>query len=309
MPDAWPKYPARDQVVEYIESYRVRHGLMPHYGQRVLRLERYGDRWQAVTAECAWQARNVVVATGAARQPVRPTWPGSGTFRGPIVHSSEYDNGLRWKGASVLVVGFGNSACEIAIDLADSGAFPHLAVRSAVNVVPRDVLGIVPVLQVGTLMRHLPLSVADALAGPIVRLGVGDIRKAGLRKLPYGPNTQIARDGRIPVLDIGAMQRIRSGHIAVHGDIDRFTASSVVFKDGSALVVDGVVMATGYRPALDEFLIEWRQVCDDKGTPLVSGVPTALPGLYFCGQFISPAGMLREIGSEARRIASHIAAA
>jgi hypothetical protein len=63
-----------------------------------------------------------------------------------------------------------------------------------------------------------------------------------------------------------------------------------------------VVLATGYEPALADFLDEWRSVCDESGRPLVSGGPTALPGLYFCGQFVSPAGMLREIGIEARRI-------
>jgi len=69
-----------------------------------------------------------------------------------------------------------------------------------------------------------------------------------------------------------------------------------------------VVLATGYRPALDELLPAWREVCDDTGVPRVSGGPTALPGLYFCGQFVSPAGMLREIGIEARRLAEHLAA-
>jgi indole-3-pyruvate monooxygenase len=53
--------------------------------------------------------------------------------------------------------------------------------------------------------------------------------------------------------------------------------------------------------------VDWQQVCDDQGIPRASGRPTSLPGLYFCGQFISPAGMLREIGIESRRIAAHIA--
>jgi hypothetical protein len=69
-----------------------------------------------------------------------------------------------------------------------------------------------------------------------------------------------------------------------------------------------VVLATGYQPGLEDFLVDWQQVCDAKGFPTVSGRATALPGLYFCGQFISPAGMLREIGIEARRIATHLAA-
>ncbi|MCX6431259.1 MAG: NAD(P)/FAD-dependent oxidoreductase, partial [Actinobacteria bacterium] len=196
---------------------------------------------------------------------------------------------------------------EQALDLTERGAHAHLSVRSPVNVVQRDVLGVVPVLQLGIVMRHLPPRVADALSWPLVRLTVGDITKVGLRKLPYGPNTQIARDRHIPLLDIGTMAAIKQGSIVVHGDIDHFTADGVVFTDGSALACDAVVLATGYRPGLADFLPEWEQVCDPDAMPLVSGRPTALPGLYFCGMFVSPSGMLREMGIEARALAASIA--
>jgi hypothetical protein len=135
---------------------------------------------------------------------------------------------------------------------------------------------------------------------------VGDISEVGLRKLPYGPNTQIAQDKHIPLLDIGTMDHIRAGRIGVHGDIARFTEDGVVFDDGTALAVDAVVLATGYRPGLADFLPEWEAVCDVEGRPIVSGGPTALPGLYFCGMFVAPSGMLREAGREARSIAASI---
>jgi indole-3-pyruvate monooxygenase len=309
MPSDWPRYPTRDQVVDYLERYRVHHRLEPRFGQRVTHLERHDDAWVATTMDEQWRTRSVVIATGANRRPVRPTWPGLRTFQGQVMHSSEYRNGDPWHGRSVLVVGFGNSACEQAIDLVERGSQAHLAVRSPVNVVPRDVFGVVPVLQLGVVMQHLPPKVADALAWPMIRASIGDIRKVGLRKLPYGPNTQIARDRHIPLLDIGTMEHIRAGRIRVHGDIERFTEDGVVFKDGETLALAALVLATGYRPALDEFLVQWREVCDPNGIPLTSGGPTALPGLYFCGQFVSPAGMLRQIRIEAGRIASHIARA
>jgi cation diffusion facilitator CzcD-associated flavoprotein CzcO len=309
MPPDWPRYPARDQVIAYLEHYCGHHGLHPQFGQAVSRLERVDGRWVATTSDGQWSARNVVVATGAARTPVRPAWPGLDSFGGDVLHSSEYRNGDAWKGRPVLVVGFGNSACEQAIDLVERGAQPHLSVRSAVNVIPRDILGKVPVLQLGILMRHVPTRLADALAAPLVRLTVGDITTVGLTKLPYGPNTQIARDKHIPLLDIGTMKHIRAGRIGVHGAIARFTETGVVFEDGTSLDVDAVVLATGYTPGLADFLVDWRSVCDQDGRPSVSGGPTALPGLFFCGQFVSPAGMLREIGIEARRLARLLAPA
>jgi hypothetical protein len=67
-----------------------------------------------------------------------------------------------------------------------------------------------------------------------------------------------------------------------------------------------VVLATGYRASIGDILVGWEDVCESSGTPTVSGAPTALGGLYFCGMYVSPAGMLREIGIEATRIATHI---
>ena len=307
MPRSWPRYPAREQVVEYLEVYARHHRLAPHFGQRVERLERVDGRWVATTGDTRWTARDVVVATGATHRPVRPTWPGMQDYAGDLLHSSDYLDGEPWRGRTALVVGFGNSACEQAIDLVEHGVRVHLSVRSAVNVIQRDLLG-VPILQMGIVMRPLPTKVADAMAAPLVRLTVGDITKVGLRKLPYGPNTQIKNDRHIPLLDIGTMEHIKAGRITVHGAIERFTADGVVFADGSALATDAVVLGTGYEPGLDELLPEWRAVCDDSGRPRVSGAESALPGLWFCGQFVSPAGMLREMGIEARRIATGIAA-
>jgi hypothetical protein len=67
-----------------------------------------------------------------------------------------------------------------------------------------------------------------------------------------------------------------------------------------------VILATGYRPALDEFLPEAASVVDEQGVPIRSGAETALPGLYFCGFRNRPTGLLREIGIEAKRIARAI---
>jgi indole-3-pyruvate monooxygenase len=183
------------------------------------------------------------------------------------------------------------------VGLLERGAEVHLAVRSPVNVLPRDIFGVVPVLPLGIVMRRLPTRVADALAWPMVRRTIGDVTKVGLNKLPYGPNTQMARDHHVPLLDIGTMDQIKQGHIAVHGDLDHFTEDGVVFSNGSQLTIDAVI---------GDLLVGWEGVCDSSGTPTVSGAPTTLGRLYFCGMYVSPAGMLREIGIEATRIATHI---
>ncbi len=306
MPGAWDRYPARDQVVEYLERYRQHFGLQPHFGERVRRIEHVNGAWSTAAPGRLWRSQNVVVATGRTRIAVRPSWPGMEDFRGHVLHSSEYGNGDAWKGRPVLVVGFGNSACEQALDLLERGAVAHLSVRSAVNVVPREVLG-VPIVRLATVLRHFPPRIADALSWPLVRAAVGDVRRVGLRKLPYGPNTEVAAYGRVPLLNVGVMEQLAAGAIEVHGDIGRFTPDGVIFVDGSQLAVDAVVLGTGYRAAIEEFLVGAEQVCDQSGTPMRSGQPSGLDGLYFCGMYVSPAGVLREIGIEARKVAHSIA--
>ena len=124
---------------------------------------------------------------------------------------------------------------------------------------------------------------ADALAAPLVRLTVGDITKAGDQTVAAGTGASSPsrrwKDRHIPLLDIGTMDHIKGGRITVHGAIDHFTEAGVVFDDGTVLDVDAVVLGTGYRPALEDFLPEWKDVCDDDGRPLVSGGATSLPGL------------------------------
>jgi indole-3-pyruvate monooxygenase len=306
MPKTYPRYPSRDQVVAYLDDYARRFSIEPKFGQRVSSVRRDGDDWVTESEQGERiVSRNVVVATGYTRVPHEATWPGRDQYRGEVVHSSRYGNGKRFRGKSVLVVGFGNSGGEIAIDLHECGAKPTLAVRSAVNVVPRDLFG-VPILAIGIVMRALTARMADVAALPLIRASIGDIGDIGLRKLPYGPNVQIREHARIPLLDVGTVALARQGHIRIAPGIRRFTSEGVEFDDGSRAAFDGVVLATGYRPALAQFLEVADQVTNEAGVPPKSGRET-LPGLYFCGFYVSPTGMLREIGIEAKRIAASIA--
>ena len=129
---------------------------------------------------------------------------GLNSFKGMILHSSQYKNGAAFAGKNVLIVGFGNSGCEQAICLHEYGAHPSLSVRSAVNVLPRDIFGF-SVLEIGKLTSIFPPKLADKINAPLIRMLVGDIKKLGLRKSTYGPREQIEKQKRIPLLDIGTM--------------------------------------------------------------------------------------------------------
>jgi cation diffusion facilitator CzcD-associated flavoprotein CzcO len=304
-PSDYPRYPSRLQVISYLEAYARRFQLEIRFGQQVISARYANQRWEVQTQDSLFHTLNLVIATGYNRVPYLPNWPGQTLFRGTILHSSQYRSGEPFKNQKVLVVGFGNSGGEIGIDLWEHGAQPSLAVRGPVNVIPRELFGI-PILAIGIAQRKLPPWIADALNAPILGVAVGDLTRYGLRKLPRGPMSQIRRDARIPLIDVGTIKLIKQGQISVCPGIERFTEEGVVFTDGSARTFDAVILATGYRPQVSAFL-EGASAYDEHGTPLNSGPAAPMPGLYFCGYYVSPTGMLREIALEARQISAAIA--
>ena len=303
-PQAFPRYPSRQQMIDYLERYAEHFELEPRFGQHVTSVRREGGAWVTETENARYRSNHVVFATGLLRVPNVPSWPGQEEFEGSLLHTSEYVNGARYKGKEVLVVGFGNSGAEIAIDLWEHGARPHIAVRSPVNVIPRDLLGI-PIVAVAAPFNWLPAGLVDSFMSPVLRLLYGNLNRLGLRKLPYGPLAQLQHHQRFPVLDFGVMKLIKDGHIPVHGGIDRFEGNEVLFENGNRKRFDAVILATGYRSRVDEILEDQGAVLDDDGTPRASGCEI-LPGLFFCGFHVIRGALLKEIASEAKRIARAI---
>jgi cation diffusion facilitator CzcD-associated flavoprotein CzcO len=302
MSPTYGRYPSRSQFVEYLDLYTARFDLKPVFNATVKSVRREGDQWRIDVGADSHVAPVVIVATGWADFPYSPTWPGMESFGGEVLHSSAYRNPKRHAGKRVLVVGFGNSGGEIALDLAEYNVDVTLAVRGPVRILPRDLLG-VPILTWAIAESHLPARVADFINAPAIRLAIGPIESLGLKRAAKGPRQMVEEDGRVPLLDVGTVAKIRLGAIKVRGDIERVMSDGVVFKDTGRENFDVIVLATGFRPNLRGLLPDAEGVLDPQGKPLASGKPTAEPGLFFCGAIASPTGQLREIGIEAQRIA------
>ena len=302
MPRSYPRYPSRAQVVAYLESYAAHFDLRPLFDNAVHAIHREGSVWRVDAKQRPFAAPVVVIATGWADFPYRPRWPGVEDYQGELIHSTAYRNPSAYAGKRVLVVGFGNSGGEIALDLAEAGVEVALAVRGPVQILPRELLGL-PILTWAIAQARLPARLADFINEPAIRLAVGSLKKLGLKAPAKGPRRMIEEDHRVPLLDVGTLARIRDGSIAVRGGIERFTRDGVAFVDAPAQPFDSVILATGFRPDLRTLLPDARGVFDDHGMPWLTGQATAEPGLFFCGLIASPTGQLREIGIEARRIA------
>ncbi|WP_158275494.1 NAD(P)/FAD-dependent oxidoreductase [Maritimibacter sp. 55A14] len=307
MPRDWPRYPSREQVIAYLQDYAARFDIAPVFGADVSSVARDDDGcWLVRHAKGRERAGIVVFATGMAGRPHRPDWPGLEAFPGSVVHSSDYRNPAPFAGQRVLVVGFGNSGGEIALDLAEAGCPAGIVVRGPVNLLPRELLG-VPILSFGLLQKILPYRMADAITAPVLRLALGDYARYGLRKADKGPVAQVREDGRIPLIDIGTLAKIRAGEITVHPSIERIAGRAVRFADGSSAEYDAIVLATGFEVDLRPILGDMPEVLDNRGRPRVSGGPSGAEGLYFCSYKPSSEGQIRAMGYEAQVIAEDVA--
>jgi cation diffusion facilitator CzcD-associated flavoprotein CzcO len=302
IPKAYSRYPSRAHVVEYLEAYAAKFHLKPVFNANVQSVWRDGRSWRAEAGENSRSALIIVVATGWADYPHTPAWRGMETFDGPILHSSQYRNPAPFAGKRVLVVGFGNSGAEIALDLAEAAVDVALSVRSPVNIVPRELFGL-PILVYPTAEQWLPPSVADMLNAPLLRFAIGSIERLGLKRSPKGPLQAIEEDKRVPIIDVGTLDAIRDGKIKLRGGVAGFARDSIDFKQSPAERFDAIILATGFRPDLRPLLPNAQGVLNETGAPLLSGKATAEPGLFFCGAIPSALGQFRQIGIEAARIA------
>ena len=275
---------SRDQLLDYFRRYTERHELEPHlrFGERVARVKRIDPassdaaEWEIETSMGTRRARYLAVATAMNRVPKwpEPAIPGREEFRGQVLHSAEYRNAAPFRGASVLVVGSGNSAAEISLDLVKGGA-------RAVAMWVRGPRHFVPLSRMALLFRIMRLlgQLSPAKLAQLHRVSFGtpefariveqrdrvmtrlsvDLSRYGIRKPSEGPGAQTFLRGRIPTFDVGAIREIRSGAIRViDGNarpIERFDEEGVRFA-GELERFDAVVFATGFDPALDEFIAD-----------------------------------------------------
>ncbi|MFJ9726207.1 flavin-containing monooxygenase [Streptomyces sp. NPDC101209] len=309
IPRRFGRWPARDDVVRYLEKYAEVHELEIVTGVEVSRIERLpdGTGWLLhATGGRELTGAAVVVATGYNHTPYVPDWAGLDDWTGDFTHACAYRNPEPYAGRDVLVVGVGNTGAEIAVDLVEGGAARvRLSVRTAPHIVRRSTAGWAA-QYTGVLVRRLPVGLVDRLARPLAKLSVPDLSAQGLPRPDTGLYSR-ARDGAIPVQDVGLIDAVRTGRVEVVAAVDGFEADKVVLADGTRISPEAVVAATGYVRALED-LVGHLGVLDDRGRPLAHGAraPQEAPGLHFTGFTTPLSGTLREVARDAEKIAKSV---
>lgn len=119
---------------------------------------------------------------------------------------------------------------------------------------PREILGRSTFELAVMLMKWIPIRVVDKILLILARVILGNVEKYGVKRPPMGPLELKNTVGKTPVLDIGALQKIKSGEIKIAPGIKKFYRDKVEFINGESLEIDSVVLATGYRSNVPSWL-------------------------------------------------------
>jgi putative flavoprotein involved in K+ transport len=301
------RWPSREDMVAYFDSYVAQQHITLQLGCEVNRIDRAQGGWLLETSSRAIRAPVVVLATGNYRTPVIPLWPGLSRFDGEFTHSGAFSNALPYRGRDVLVVGAGNSAADIAVQLADHGAGRiWLAVRTPPHLV-RRAMGPIPSDLLLELSARIPASLIDPLIARTHRfMWGGDLSVLGFHRPPLGLKATVQQRGRIPTLADELISAVRAGRIQVVAAVESVEPDRVMLADGSSVAPEVIVAATGFSADL-EGLVGHLGVLDERGNPRGSFSGHVGDGMFAIGYGIPPSGPLRSIRRHATRLAREIA--
>lgn len=289
IPDTYPDFLSHEEVLRYLEDYARHFGIGPQIRFRT-RVDRVapgdGDATGAWTVTLAGgevrRYRAVIVANGHLWD---PRWPDfNGRFDGRVLHSHHYRTAAPFEGQRVLVVGIGNSAVDIAVDVCKSARTTLLSTRRGAWIMPKYIMGFPSDRWSAFLGRKLglPTRAVRALMQRLMYMAVGDQRRYGLPR----PAHPMWREHA--TLSQELLPYVGHGWIRVKPDVAELDGTGVRFADGSTEPVDSIIYATGYRttfPFLDASLFRG----DDVTALYRRMAAPRLPGLYFAG-LVQPIG-------------------
>jgi hypothetical protein len=322
MPTGYPPYPSHRQALDYLRSYARHFGLYDHiqFNTSVERVEPRPEGWQ-VSLDDGSAPRDyagVVIANGHHREPQMPVFPGE--FSGQTMHSRDYKTPEVLRGKRVLVVGAGNSGCDIAAEAAQHAEKAFISLRRGYYFMPKFLWG-APIDSCGEQMLrwHAPLWLRRLAARLLLRVAAGPPERYGLPR----PDHRLFETH--PIVNSQILYYLGHGRIEPKPDVAELRGASVRFADGSEEPIDLVIYATGFRitfPFIDNEHLNWREGCPrlylnafhpqrddlfvvgllqpDSGLWCLSDLQSQLIALYIaaCRAGLPAAGWFRRLKSE-----------
>lgn len=255
MPGDYPPYPSRRQAHDYLRSYADHFRLRDHIqlGSAVERIVHDGEQWQVQIAgeSTPRPFAAVVVANGHHWEPLFPNFPGQ--FTGDILHARQYKTPEVLADRRVLVVGAGNSGCDIAVEAAQHASAAFISMRRGYHFLPKFLRGR-PIDSAGEALHRwgFPLWLRRLIARGMVHVAVGPLQNYGLPK----PDHKLFESH--PIVNSQLLYELGHGRLRVKPNISELCGQKVKFTDGTLEEIDLIIYATGYKisfPFLDPNLV------------------------------------------------------
>ncbi len=261
MADQVAEYPSHHEMKDYFRAFARHFDLYRHFrfNAEVIRAEpkgESGEGWSVTwregdDAEHTEDFAGLIIANGTLSEPNLPEF--EGTFAGEFMHSSQYRSPSVFAGKRVLIIGGGNSGCDIAVDAIHHGASCDISLRRGYYFVPKYIFG-KPADTVGGAIT-LPAWLKRRIDSVILKWFTGDPQKYGFPKPDY------ALYESHPVVNSLILFHAGHGDIRVRADVARFDGYTVHFRDGTSGEYDIVLAATGYKlhyPFIEPELLNWK---------------------------------------------------
>ncbi len=288
IPDDKPDFLSHHELLAYLEAYAdhfdVRRSI--RFNTEITAVEkRDSGRWRVITKDGeARDYRAVIVANGHLWD---PRWPSfSGTFSGTALHSSEYRTAQPFDDKDVLVVGIGNSAVDIAVDLCKRAKSVTLSTRTGAHVMPKYMMGIPIDRWSAFFSRKLrfPTLLTRMIMARLIYLAVGDQRRLGVPR----PRHPMWREHA--TLSQELLPYVGHGWIRTRPNVVKLDDRDIEFADGSRASFDAVIYATGYRTTFPFLAPSLFSVAEGEKVDLYRRMtPPQHPGLFFAG-LVQPIG-------------------
>ena len=287
---AGDRFPTKDAMADYLETYAAHFHLPVRTGVRVDCLRRQGERFVVMAGLGRYETENVVVAMANYQQPHLPAFAAELDPAIVQLHSSAYRNPSQLREGGVLIVGAGNSGAEIAMEVVRT--HPTWLAGRDVGHIPVNIESEVAPLVVRPLFRILfhHIFTVDTPIGrrirqqfhsggdPLIRVKPKDLTVAGVVR---APKVVGAQDGQLQL------------------------------EDGRILEVANVIWCTGYEPGFSWIDLPVFGEGENLQEPLhTRGVVTSEPGLYFVGLeflYAFSSAMVQGVSRDAEYIVQDIA--
>lgn len=261
MPAHYPDYPNHKQVLQYFQDYANHFKITEHYrfGVAVQRLEpvEQGKQWQVqLSTGESYIYKGVFIAVGTHSEPNLPTI--AGNFSGEIMHTAAYKSADIFKNKRVLIVGAGNSGCDIVVDAVHQAQSVDMSVRRGYYFVPKYMFGVPSDTLNGKF--PMPRALKQWIESRILRWFSGDPSRFGFPKPDYKMYEVH------PIINTLILTHLGQGDIKIRPDVEQFDNQEVVFKDGSRQTYDLVMYATGFKlhfPFIDKSHLNWQHTAPE----------------------------------------------